>query len=159
MAGLSFCLNRRQGTASTAVICSNELQPGYRIQVREKRVYGQIWEGTVDGSQLCGQAAFVGLRAILNVPADCPSLPSDCDERLVCPPPVMSGCDPVVVTVVGDPTDPVEPVIEDPPMAGWVGSAPDTSESNAGPCSVDLIVVDYNGRVVSCDECVIHLFP
>lgn len=160
MAGLTFCLNRRQGTASTAVVFGDNLQPGYRVQIREQRVYGQIWEGTVDGSQVCGQGDFVGafvvLRAILNVPAACPGAGGN-DPFFQDDPPVGSG-DPNVVVPIPDPQPSPLPPFPDPPMVGCPG--PDEGgPSGPGGSMVDVIVTDHMGQVVSCDTCSAPMFP
>lgn len=154
MAGLAFCLNRRLGTTSTAIVFGEEVQPGFRVQIREKRVYGQIWEGIVDGNQICGEGAFVELRAILNLPAPCPGEdgyqrdPYDHCER-----PVASE-DPNIVTIIDDPVGPIEDPVVDPPM---MDCSPEASYGG-DPC-VEVIIADYNGYPVSCNECEAMLFP
>lgn len=149
MAGLTFCFNRRQGTISTALILGEGLQPGYRVQIREQRVYGQIWEGIVDGNQLCVKqgvaGAFVGFRAVLNTPAECSDVSNAYD------PPVGSG-NPDVNPVVVNPPGPVNPPLPDPPAM----SCPDQVE---GGQLVEVIVADFNGKVISCDECSAMMFP
>lgn len=151
MAGLAFCLNRRQGTVSTAVVYGNELKPGYRVQIREKRVYGQIWEGVVDGDQLCEKfgdlSAFLSLKALLNVPADCSDSPGGHT------PPVGSGNPNVLPTVVDPPAPDIPvPPIPDPPMMSCAGQLPSDG-------MVDVIIADYTGNVVSCNGCSAVLFP
>lgn len=153
MAGLGFCLNRRQGTTSTAVVYGDELKPGYRVQIREKRVYGQIWEGTIDGNQLCDRegkvVAFVGLRAVLNVPAPCLDAPLMDGAGPV----GMPGGDPVINPLNGPIEDPLPPDV-DPPGMDCLASAP-----QGGQPRVEVIIADYEGHPVSCDECKAALFP
>lgn len=159
MAGLTFCLNRRQGTISTAVIFGEELRPGFRVQIREQRVYGQIWEGVVDGSQVCGEGdslgAFVGLRAILNVAAPCPGEDGYRDDSYLRDddPPVGTG-DPIPTPVIDDPPPPIEPPFVDPPMMGCLPK----SSYNGSP-RVEVMIADYDGHPVSCNECDVMLFP
>lgn len=178
MPKMHFCLNRKHGSISTIAVTSDRLEAGYRVQIRERRIYGQIWEGVVDSEHVCRVrnlfGAFLGLRALLNVPADCPVDDLSPNPPRPWPDDQKCGDTNVDVTQTDPPFPPPMPPLGDSNLD--VTQTPPTNPPATPPLGaeclpgqevapgaqdemVDIVITDANGRPLHCfTECV-TFFP
>lgn len=152
MANLTFGLNRKQRSLSTGIIVGTELQPGFRVQIREVQIYGQIWEGVVEEQHFYekdgNRAAFVSLHAIVDVPLGF----SEAAFEIQHDSPVVGSGDPNIGPAVVIPPVVEDPAEADPPIVGNPGG-------QGGLFSVEVIVADQHGRGISISHRTATLFP